>query len=114
MRDRMDIQKELIPTRATVPIEMQVFDFEFNYNAEGDFFTVSLYQDGRLICAGEPLIYGRPLFKDGYRPGNYPLVPLVPLDEAGEETHVGWQALGNRVFLTLDTTEGGADEQLFN
>lgn len=106
MRDRIPINKELIPYSFEIVLGNENFVFEINYGVSNDLFTVSLYKDNELICT-EPIICGVPLFSDVYRTGKYPRVDIVPLDESGTETQVNCGNFGDTVFLTIDD-EGGA------
>lgn len=106
MRDRIEINKEILPYRANIALGRTVFTFEFHYNSQEDCFVVHLYRGGRLLCAGEKLVYGQPLFRDCYEAGRYPVLRLVPLDESGSVREVTWDTLGSRVFLTVDDAGG--------
>lgn len=102
MRDRIIVKKEQIPYGFFIVLGKEKFNLRFSYNQSADLFTVSLYREGNLLCANEPLIYGVPLFQDVYRSGDFPAVNIVPWDESGEEKMVTWNNFGERVFLTLD------------
>ncbi|WOC33060.1 MULTISPECIES: phage baseplate plug family protein [Caproicibacterium] len=103
MRDRIEIDKDLIPYQFDITLAGQPFTVSVDYNRGVDLFTVSLYDStGALLCAGEPLIYGSPLFRDVYRAGKFPVIDLVPLDESGHESAVTWDNFGKTVFLTID------------
>lgn len=107
--ERIEITKELIPYQFNILLGSDVFDMEVNYNAEGDFFTITLYKNEELICANEPIVYGVPLFKDVYEAGKFPPIDIVPLDESGEKTEANWDNLNEVVFLCIDD-EVGDDE----
>lgn len=107
MRDRLEIRKRQLPYRVSVPLGSKVFEFEFHYNAAGDFYTVHLYSGGALLCAGEKLVLGRALFEDCYEAGVYPTLRLAPHDEAETAHRCGKNELGISVFLTLDDEERG-------
>lgn len=103
MRDRIEIDKEMIPYQFDITLAEQPFTISADYNKAADLFTVSLYDsNGMLLSAGEPLIYGRPLFQDVYRSGKFPALDLVPLDESGHDNAVTWDNFGKTVFLTID------------
>lgn len=110
MRDRIELNKKQIPMRFTMVLAGKVFTFWVSYNKTADLFTISLFdRKGELLCAGEPLIYGMPLFRDVYEAGKFPAVDLVPWDESGQEHAVTWDNLGTTVFLTLDNERGKED-----
>lgn len=109
MRDRIEINKNLIPYRFDIVLAGRAYTFFVDYNRTACFFTVSLYDSaGSLLCSGEPLVYGMPLFRDVYRAGVFPALDLTPLDESGQEQAVTWEKLGETVFLTVDDEGGGA------
>lgn len=111
--DVLHMQKDLIPYECSVLLAGELFGLQFNYNATADLFTVDLYRDGTLICAGEPIIYGVPLWQDVYRAGVFPAVDIIPTDPSGENNAVTWDNLDNTVLLIVDNggdEEGGADE----
>lgn len=108
MRDRVIIDKNMIPYQFDIILAGQPFSLAVDYNKSADLFTVSLYDsEGTLLIAGEPLIYGQPLFSDVYRAGKFPTVDLVPLDESRKEHSVNWDNFGKTVFLTIDDEGSG-------
>ncbi len=109
MRDRILIDKESIPYKFDITLGAEAYTLDVNYNKTFDFFTIGLYKQGVKICAGEPLVYGMPLFRNSYRPGDYPPLDMIPLDESGKESRVTWDNFGVSVFLTVDN-EGEANE----
>lgn len=102
MKDVLEIEKELIPYGFEVLLGDELYEIEVNYNGNADLFTVALKKGGEVVSAGEPLIYGVPLFKDTYMLGKHPAITIVPLDESGHECRVGWNNLGRTVFLCID------------
>ena len=104
-RDRLLINKDLIPYRFSILLADELFEMQINYNEKCDIFTVSLYKDDELVCAAEPIIYGVPLFKDVYMIDKYPAIEIVPIDISGHEKNVTWDNLGVTVFLVIDNCE---------
>lgn len=101
-RDRILINKDMIPYKFSIPLNDNVFVLEIRYNTEADFFTVGLYdRDGRLISI-EPLRYGAELFKPQYQAGIYPAIRIIPFDESGKESVITWDNFNKTVFLTID------------
>ena len=105
MRDRIPIQKELIPYSFEILLGDELFKLAVNYNEAADIFTVALYKGDVLVCGGEPLVYGTPLFSDIYKARQYPSITIVPLDESGAENRVTYSNLGDTVFLCIE--DGG-------
>jgi hypothetical protein len=94
------IQKEQTPYRFEIVLGAEVFEIEVRYNADFDFFTLDLYKDGEALVYGEKLVYGVPLFVDVFDQ-RFPVLQLVPKDDAGLETRVGHANLGETVFLQV-------------
>ena len=104
--DVIEIQKALVPYKFDILLAGELFSLHLNYNATADLYTVDLYRDGELICAGEPIVYGTPLWKDVYRAGVFPAVDIIPVDPSGECTKVTFDNLGETVLLMLDNGAG--------
>lgn len=92
------VAKQAIPYSVDVRIAGETFKFTFDYNVEGDFFTVDLMRDDEVICLGEKIVYGKALFTS-FLDHYFPLSPIVPIDRALKDTRVGWNELENTVFL---------------
>ena len=101
-RDYLPINKELIPYTFSILLGEEMFDIRVDYNSLADMFTLSLYKNEELICAGEPVIYGVQLWKDVFVAGKYPNVKITPIDESGETDAVTWDNLNETVFLVVD------------
>lgn len=100
--DVLEIQKDLIPYSCNILLADELFELHFNYNATADLFTVDLYKDGELLCAGEPIVYGIPLWKDVYKADTFPALDITPLDPSGESNTVTYDNLGETVLLIID------------
>lgn len=110
MRDRIEIEKDIVPYSFNILLADEWFELYVNYNENADLFTVSLYKEDTLVCT-EPVVYGQPLFKDLYQPGEYPAIDIVPLDESGIQKTVTFLNMGETVFLTVDDEGDGEDEE---
>lgn len=102
MLDRIEITKSMIPYTFEISLADEIFEITVNYNYSANMFTLSLAKDGEIICAGEPIVYGVPLWKDVFICGKYPEVDIVPLDESGNRSSVTFEGLNETVFLTID------------
>lgn len=109
-RDIIEVNKSLIPYSFDILLEDELFTFGIDYNKKYDVFIASLEKNGDVICEGEPLVYGMPLFKDMYRAGDFPAVDIVPLDISGQQKDITYSNFGDTVFLTIDNMGGDADE----
>lgn len=105
MRKRIPINKSIIPYEFDIILGNQNFKFSIDYNFKRGIFTASLYCDGELVCANEPVVYGVPMFAQSYQPGKFPCVNIVPLDESDTEDEVTYKNFQKTVFLTID--DGG-------
>lgn len=104
----LEINKELLPYVCNIQLAGEIFTLRFNHNATADLFTVDLYRENELICAGEPIIYGQPLWADVYRAGVFPALEIIPKDPSGESNAVTFDNLGRTVLLIIDN--GGEGE----
>lgn len=102
MRDIIEVKKELMPYNFNIALAGAMFNMEFCYNAKADLFTCTLSRDNEVLVYNEPIIYGVEMFADVYRSGLFPMLAIVPLDEAGIETAVTYANFGKTVFLTID------------
>ncbi len=96
----LPVAKQDIPYSVNINVEGTTFEFTFNYNAVGDFFTVDLARGGEQLVNGEKVVYGRPLFMT-YFTEEFPLKMILPLDGAMEESRVGWQELQETAYLYM-------------
>lgn len=108
-QDVINIEKSLLPYQFNIVLAGELFTLGLNYNATADLFTVDLYKNNELICAGEPIVYGFPLWQDVYKAGTFPAVDIVPLDPSGERNRVTYDNLGDTVLLILDNGEGAVN-----
>lgn len=100
MKDRILINKKAIPYSFEILLADTWYQVEVNYNCRGDFFTLAIYRDGALICGGEPIVYGAPLFKDIYSEG-FPPIVIIPVSEAGGANRVTYDNFNTTVFLSI-------------
>ena len=100
--DVLQIKKELLPYRCSILLAGELFDLKFDYNATAQLFTVDLYREGVLICAGEPIIYGVPLWRDVYKSDSFPALNIIPKDPSGEASAVTFDNLGETVMLIVE------------
>ncbi|MCT6926172.1 hypothetical protein [Metasolibacillus sp.] len=99
-REYIEIEKELIPYSFEIELGVELFEIGIEYNAIGDFFTLSLSKDGEVLVSNEKITYGEPLFSEIYD-ARYPAPLILPLDESNKETRVGWDNLNDTVFLVV-------------
>lgn len=109
MRNRIEINKSLIPYTFEILLGGELFEIGVDYNNTAELFTLSLSKDGEVVCAGEPVIHGQKLWASVYQPEKYPAVDIVPLDESGNTDKVTFDNLNETVFLTID--DGGDENE---
>lgn len=108
MTDYIEINKALIPYSFDISLADEIFTIEVKYNRIGDFFTLALYKNDELICAGEKIVYGVPLWQNVFQQGKYPALDIIPKAENKEDvTAVTHANLNDTVFLFIDN---GSDE----
>jgi len=94
------VDKDSIPYSVDIRIAGTTYTFTFNYNSEGDFFTVDLAKNGDVLAIGEKVVYGSPLFLS-YLTEQFPMRPIIPIDFSQSKDRVGWRELGEDVFLVV-------------
>lgn len=103
--DVLEVHKELLPYECSILLADELFSLHFNYNATADLFTVDLYKDGELVCAGEPIVYGIPLWNDVYKAGKFPAFDIIPIDPSGASNTVTYDNLSKTVLLTISNSK---------
>lgn len=102
MRDIIEIDKSLLPYSFDIALAGEEFNMAIMYNKAADLFTCTLSKNKEVLVYNEPIIYGVEMFADVYKSGLFPMLSIVPLDEAGIETAVTYENFGKTVFLTID------------
>ena len=110
MAEMLHIEKDLIPYSFEILLADDLFELHINYNATAGLFTVDLYKDRELVCAGEPIVYGVRLWKDVYKADKFPALDIIPIDPSGESNTVTYDNLSDTVLLLIDNSgEGDTD-----
>lgn len=105
----LPIDPARVPYRFSVELGGRLFGLRVDYNDEADTYTVDLYdREGDLIAAGEPLVYGQPLWL-AIADRRFPPVALVPGDLSRIETAVTAANLGRAVKVYIVTEEDVTD-----
>lgn len=94
----IDIEKRKIPYEFELNLKGETFQFEVFYNTVGDFFTVNLYKNHKLIKYGEKIVYQVPLFSS-VRHLDIPKVVILPDDTTKEAIRANYNNLNEDVFL---------------
>lgn len=106
--DYIAVETSNVPYEFDIILADENFLIGIDYNETGEFFTAKLSKMNEEtgvfdeVCAGEPIIYGMPLWGDVYKSGKYPAVVVVPKDESGLSNAVTFDNLNTVVFLTID------------
>ena len=101
-KDTITINKKLIPYTFDIELSSEIFTFYVDYNNTGKFFTIGLSKNGEVICSGEPIVYGIPLFRDIYVSGLFPAVDIIPLSMSKSYDAVTYDNLCETVLLLID------------
>lgn len=111
LHDVIEIDASKVPYEFDIVLGDDTFRIGADYNEKGAFFTLSLakmdVETGEFVevCAGEPLVYGVPLWNDVFRSGKFPAPVIIPFDESEEANAVTFDNLGRSVFLIVDNME---------
>lgn len=103
MRDRIIVDKTLIPYNFDILLGAELYNLGFDYNEEGKFFTASLSRNDEVLVSSEKMIYGNKLFASV--PHLSPVLDIVLYDESGKNTEITYENFGESVFLTIQ--QGG-------
>lgn len=103
-RDYIEINKSLIPYSFNIVLGGENFTLRVDYNNLGEFFTVGLSKNGKTLCSGDPIVYGRRLFAEVWEKG-FPAIDIVPYDPSGEYNTVTRENLCDGVLLVIDNEE---------
>lgn len=98
------VEKDLVPYRFEIELGVEKYEMRIRYNELHDYFTIDLLKDDEVLVYGEKITYGVPLFSEIYD-SRFPAPTIVPLDESGRETRVGWGNLSETVFLMVVNRE---------
>ncbi len=98
----IDVQKDQIPYAFSIKLTDRTYRLTVNYNDTGGFFTVDLATTtGEILCYGEVLRLGKPLF-EAFSDERYPLPVIVPLCVSGDAIdEILWDNLSDTVKLYL-------------
>lgn len=97
----IEINKDIIPYSFNIPLANELYEMRIDYNNTADLFTVSLSKNGVVLCSGEPIVFGVPLFNSLQTRGDFPSVTITPVDESGEANAVTFDNLSNTVLLKV-------------
>ena len=109
--DIIEIKKDRVPYEFDISLANETFRIGVEYNETAAFFTLKLSKKNEEtgnydeVCAGEPLVYGVPLWNDVYRSGKFPAPVIIPYDESEGANAVTFDNLGRNVFLIIDNLE---------
>ncbi len=99
----IDVDITKLPEEFEIELAGDNVYLRFDWNAQGEFFTVDLLDNARNpIVLGEKIVYGRRLWSDFTKP-SIPRIDIVPFDISGKENTVTLDNLGQTVFLYLMT-----------
>lgn len=107
-RDFIEIDTQRVPYDFEIVLADEIFLIGVDYNETGGFFTLSLSKKDEEtgsfveVCAGEPIVYGVPLWRDVFVSGKFPAVDIIPFDDSNETDAVTFDNLGRTVFLRIN------------
>ena len=105
-KDRILIEKKLIPYKFSILLGAEEFILRVDYNKKYDFFTVGLEDSqGNTLCIAEPIVYGVPLWQDVQQPDKYPALRIIPYSEGTDEKKITFENFGVTTFLYIDNCE---------
>lgn len=97
------IDKNAIPYRFDISLAGEIFTFEVNYNSRFDYFTIDVEKNKEVIMYGAKVVYGHNLFSVSNDP-RLPKIAITPLDFSYVEQRVGFNNLGQTIYLFVGDT----------
>lgn len=101
----LSIDKEQIPYRFTYDHLGKIFEIEFRYNAQGDFFTADLTllqnEFKNILVQGEKIMLGQMLFQNIFYE-HIDTPPLLPWDFSERATRAGWEEMDHIVLVVMN------------
>lgn len=96
------VDKDTVPYSFDIKLDDRTFTFCIRYNDQGGFYSIDLYvtATGELLCYGDPIRYGRPMFRS-IEDERFPIPVIVPYCLTGREKEVTRDNLGKTVQLYL-------------
>lgn len=96
------IDTSKVPYTFSIKLDDRTYTLTLKYNEQGSFFTVDLavMATGEVLCYGEPVRYGRPMFS-AIEDARYPVPVIVPFCLAGGVDEVTFDNFGVTVQLYL-------------
>nr|DAL26891.1 MAG TPA_asm: hypothetical protein [Caudoviricetes sp.] len=94
----IDVEKDKIPYRFEIVIKDETFQFEVLYNSVGDFFTLNLYKNHKLVAYGQKIVLGVDLF-DSIKHLDVPKVEIKPFDTTDQALKISYDNMNEDVFL---------------
>lgn len=100
--DYIEVEKDRIPYTFRIKLQDRTYVFTIRFNSEAGFFTVDLAaSDCEILCYGDIVRYGRPLF-ESVSDERFPLPVIVPYCLTGDEIEtVTYANFGKEVKLYL-------------
>ena len=96
------VMPDKIPYTFSIKLDDRTFTMTLKYNDFGGFYTVDLAitATGEALCYGDPIRYGRSLFRS-IEDDRYPIPVIVPYCLEGRATEVTKENFGKTVKLYL-------------
>lgn len=103
------LNKELIPYSFQINFNGKMYLMEINYNLIANYFTINLSLGTKKLVLGEKLVLNEILFRSLYEDSelnldtNFPNDVIIPLSTNDNIKRLGWDELGNTVFIYTAT-----------
>ena len=110
------IDKNLIPYEFEISLFGEMFKIKVTHNSIADMIVLGLSKQNtetgmyEEVSAGEPVIYGVPLWQDVFIANKFPFSPITPFDKSGESNAVTYDNISSTVFLYIADLEGEVGE----
>lgn len=100
--DYIPIENDKIPYSFSIKLDDRTYTITMKYNEIGHFYTadLSITATGEILCYGDIVRYGRPLF-GSVEDNRFPIPVIIPYCLTNEEFEVTAENFGKTVQLYL-------------
>lgn len=109
MRNYIPVDVNNMPDIFDISLANDVFTFRIDYNEVADYYTVTIWRNGKRLLTQEPLLLGQLVGIDIPNP-ELPRIDIRTMDETGTATDAGKGNFGYDVQMYLDVVDPNGSE----
>ena len=104
MRNYIPVDVKSMPDIFDIRLVNDAYTFRIDYNEVADYYTVTIWHDGKRLLAQEPLLLGQLVGIDIPNP-ELPRIDIRTMDETGKAKDAGKGSFGYEVQMYLDVVD---------